>query len=366
MNTLTTFQIGTFNKLQNHESVTIQEVVELYQKTSLPILMSEANSIRTLLHPDNVVTYIIDRNINITNVCFSFCSFCNFCTTTNSENAYITSISQYKEKIEELYAIGGNQVLLQGGMHPDLGLSFYSDLFIELKKLFPDLYIHALSPSEIYFLSQKEHLSIKQVLMRLKESGLDSLPGGGAEILDNNIRKQLSPLKVQTKEWLEVMKISHQLDIDTTATMMFGHIESIEQRLQHIMLIRQTQFEKPDYATGFASFIPWTFQSNHTRLQQETQKQFHIRTYEYLKTIAIARILLQNIPNIQASWLTAGTDTAILALHGGANDLGSIMLEENVVASTGVKRKMNTEQIESLITDSGFIPRRRNQKFEYQ
>jgi len=366
MNILTQFQIDTFKKLEDIDSdILFQDISKLYHKTSLPVLMAEAHKVRTKMHNDNVVTYLIDRNINITNVCFSFCSFCNFCTSKDSENAFITNIDQYKEKIEELYALGGNQVLLQGGMHPDLGLSFYTDLFKELKKLFPDLYIHSLSPSEIYYLSKKETLSITQVLLKLKEAGLDSLPGGGAEILDDEIRKKLSPLKVSAFDWLNVMQLAQQLDIDTTATMMFGHIETIEQRLNHILLIRQTQSRKPSHSAGFSSFIPWTFQANNTRLQKETQKQFIVRTHEYLKTIAIARIVLQNVPNIQASWLTAGLETAMLSLHAGANDLGSIMLEENVVASTGLKRKMSIEQIETLITESGFIPKKRNQKFEY-
>ena len=237
MNILTQFQIDTFKKLEDIDSdILFQDISKLYHKTSLPVLMAEAHKVRTKMHNDNVVTYLIDRNINITNVCFSFCSFCNFCTSKDSENAFITNIDQYKEKIEELYALGGNQVLLQGGMHPDLGLSFYTDLFKELKVIPRPLYTFIML-SEIYYLSKRNFINYTSFI-KAERSRIDSLPGGGAEILDDEIRKKLSPLKVSAFDWLNVMQLAQQLDIDTTATMMFGHIETIEQRLNHILLIR--------------------------------------------------------------------------------------------------------------------------------
>ncbi len=347
------------------ELIERQEALLLWD---LPLseLMCAADEIRKFKHPDNIVTYVIDRNINITNVCFSFCEFCNFCHSIEDDAAYITNIEQYREKILELYAAGGNQVLLQGGMHPDLGLDFYIRLFHDLKEMFPDVYLHALSPSEIFFLSHKEKISVSEVLKTLIHAGLDSLPGGGAEILVDRVRQRLSPLKATSDQWLDVMRQAHHLGLSTTATMMFGHIETIEERIEHILKIRDLQNEHSGKGPGFISFIPWTFQPGRTRLVQHFPGEYKTSMYDYLKIIAISRILLHNIPNIQASWLTVGRETASLALHAGANDLGSIMLEENVVASTGVFGKLSVVQMETLISRSGFIPARRNQRFEYQ
>lgn len=350
-------------KIYDYSNITIEEVLFIYNNFSLPELINIANSIRKQKHPDNVVTYIIDRNINITNVCFSFCDFCNFCRTADDDSSYITSNSEYKLKIEKLYSNGGNQLLLQGGMHPEFGLDFYTTLFRNLKKMFPAIYLHALSPPEIIFLSKKESMPIATILEKLLQAGLDSLPGGGAEILCDRVRKIISPLKATTKEWIEVMKTAHQLNILTTATMMFGHIETIKERLEHILLLRDTQSQKPEKSIGFISFIPWSFQHKSTRLAEKFPKNYGISTHEYVKTIAISRILLNNIDNIQASWLTAGNEAAMLALHSGANDLGSIMLEENVVASAGVCRKMTKNEMLKLIEESGFIPLQRNQFF---
>lgn len=351
-------------KIKHGEIINEDEALSLW---SFPLseLMFAADEIRKAKHPDNIVTYVIDRNINITNICFSFCEFCNFCRTKNDDAGYITGIEQYNQKISELYEAGGNQVLLQGGMHPDLGLYFYTELFRELKRMFPDVYLHALSPSEIFFLSQKEQMSIAKVLERLIDAGLDSLPGGGAEILNDRVRQKLSPLKANSEQWLEVMRQAHRLGLSTTATMMFGHIETVQERIEHILKIRSLQEENSGSGPGFISFIPWTFQSGNTRLVQHFPGNYSITMFEYLKMISISRILLYNIPNIQASWLTVGKETASLALHSGANDLGSIMLEENVVASTGVYGKLSVDQMEELIRSSGFIPARRNQRFEF-
>jgi len=350
-------------KILKGDIISDHEAISLY---SLPLstLMYAAHTIRQQLHPDPVVTYIIDRNINITNICFSFCEFCNFCKTELDTDAYITSTEQYIAKIQELFSAGGNQVLLQGGMHPKLGLDFYINLFRELKSLFPKLYLHALSPSEIFYLSQKEKLSVSTILEKLIEAGLDSLPGGGAEILVDRVRKLLSPHKANSEQWLDVMRQAHKLGLSTTATMMFGHIETIPERIEHMLKVRNLQNENTGKNGGFISFIPWTFQPGNTKLIQHFPGEYKTSMYDYLKTISISRILLQNIPNIQASWLTVGKETASLALNAGANDLGSIMLEENVVASTGLFAKLTIEEMERLILKSGFIPALRNQRFE--
>lgn len=351
------------DKVLSGSEISDNEAYLLYD-LPLPVLMTAGMEIRKRLHPNNYVSYIIDRNINITNVCFSFCEFCNFCKTENDEGAYITSIEQYIQKINELFEAGGNQVLLQGGMHPKLGLSFYVELFRQLKQLFPNLYLHALSPSEIVFLSQKEKMPVREILIQLKEAGLDSLPGGGAEILVDRVRSLLSPRKATAEEWLNVMREAHFIGLSTTATMMFGHIETRHERIEHILKIRSLQNEHSGEGVGFISFIPWTFQPGNTRLAARFPGTYKTSAAEYVKTIAISRILLQNIRNIQASWLTVGKDTASVALHAGANDLGSIMLEENVVASTGVYGKLSVNEMEQLIKDSGFTPIRRNQRFD--
>jgi cyclic dehypoxanthinyl futalosine synthase len=351
------------DKIMCGETVSNEEAFAL---TELPLstLMFAANKRRMDMHPHNLVTYIIDRNINITNVCFSFCEFCSFCRKADDSDTYITSLSDYKIKIEELFAAGGNQVLLQGGMHPQLGLKFYVELFANLKSMFPKLYLHALSPSEIFFLSQKEKMPVAQILKELIDAGLDSLPGGGAEILVDRVRKLLSPLKANSEQWLDVMRQAHLLGLSTTATMMFGHLETQDERIEHMLKIRELQNEDNHTQGKFVSFISWTFQPGNTSLLRKYPKDYKTSASEYIKTIAISRIILHNIQNVQASWLTTSKETASVALHAGANDLGSIMLEENVVASTGVYGKMSVEEMKQLVTSSGFVPAQRNQKFE--
>ncbi len=350
-------------KISANEPLSDEEAMRL-PVLPLSLLMLAADIVRKRKHPDGVVTYIIDRNINITNVCFSFCDFCSFCCSRSDKNAYILKQEDYIPKIEELFAAGGNQVLLQGGMHPDLGLDFYINLFQYLKQHFEGIYLHALSPSEIFYLSQKENLPVVNILQALQEAGLDSLPGGGAEILVDRVRSIVSPLKANSQQWLEVMRHAHILGISTTATMMFGHIETSEERIVHLLKIRKLQDENKGDGPGFVSFIPWTFQPGNTRLLQKFPSAYKTTAHEYLKIIAMSRIILHNISNIQASWLTVGKHTASVALHSGSNDLGSIMLEENVVASTGLKAKLSIEEMESIIIQSGFLPAQRNQKFE--
>ncbi len=340
------------------------EALRIYRSLPTPDLMLLAQQVRQRLHPGNTVSWIIDRNINITNVCVSACSFCSFhCHIHDQEKAFITDTETYKKKIEELFKTGGRQLLLQGGMHPDLQLNYYEQLFTELKTLFPSLKLHALGPAEIIYLSKTSGLSTKKVLVRLMHAGLDSLPGAGAEILVDGIRQKVAPNKCSVRQWIHVMRQAHKLKLPTTATMMFGHIENLQDRMTHLSKIRQLQSEKPSGSLGFTAFIPWTFQAPHTALIKAFPKIEKTSTDSYLRTIAISRIFLNNIKNIQASWLTAGKEAATMALSAGANDLGSIMIEENVVAASGVKRTMSVRQMQKLIKEAGFIPQQRDQLY---
>ena len=327
--------------------------------------MLVANEIRKQLKPDNKGTWIIDRNVNITNVCISGCKFCNFYCSPNSAKAYITHIDDYKQKIDEMMAIGGSQLLLQGGCHPDLGLKFYVNLFSELKNFYPLLKLHALGPPEIVYISKHEKISYKETLQALMKAGLDSLPGAGAEILSDRVRSFISKNKCTTQEWLDVMYEAHLLNLTTTATMMFGHYETIAERMQHLVFLRETQMMKPEASKGFIAFIPWPFQDHDTVLQKQYNIRNEVTPDEYVRMIAISRIMLPNIPNIQASWLTVGKETAQICLHAGANDLGSIMMEENVVSAAGGHYTMNALQMQDAIRDAGFIPQYRNQQYEF-
>jgi cyclic dehypoxanthinyl futalosine synthase len=298
----------------------------LYQALSTSELMWLGNEIRKIKVPGDEVGWIIDRNINITNICSARCRFCNFHRVPEDKEAYITSPEEYRIKIEELFQLGGEQVLLQGGLHPKLGLQEYSELFKELKKAFPILKLHALGPPEIHYLARKEKKSYREILIALTEAGLDSLPGAGAEILCDEVRKKISGGKCGSEEWLDVMRVAHKLNIPTSATMMYGHIETIEQRIEHLLKIRDLQAEKPEGTYGFITFIPWPFQAEDTRLSEMFPGDYSVNTVDYLRLLAISRIVLSNIDHIQASWLTVGLPAAQLCLHGGADDLGSIMI----------------------------------------
>ncbi len=353
------------NNCISGKAISIEDGVALWQQAGLSELMAAADFVRKKMHPDSRVGWIIDRNVNITNVCISMCRFCNFCRTAKDPEAYILKPEDYRSRIEELFALGGDQLLLQGGMHPELGLDFYKDLFSALKQEYPSLKLHALGPPEIVHIAKKEKLEVVDVLRQLISSGLDSLPGAGAEILSDRVRHQLSPAKCTTQEWLDVMRHAHRLGMITSATMMFGHIETIEERIQHLLYLRDVQSEKPANAGGFLSFIPWPFQDEHTQLREKYGVQNKVSAQEYIRMIAITRLILFNIPNIQASWLTVGKETAQLCLHAGANDFGSIMIEERVVAVAGAHHRFDAEGIQQAITEAGFIPARRNQGFEY-
>ena len=351
-------------KAMRLEFLTPAQGIALFEQLPLGELMMVGNELRKLHHQGNKVTWIIDRNVNITNACISGCKFCNFYKPVSNRKVYITTPEEYAEKIEDMRCLGGNQLLLQGGLHPYLGLDFYIQLFSQLKEKYPGLRLHALGPPEIVHLAKMESLGFAEVLKKLMNAGLDSLPGAGAEILSDRVRKILSPAKCTVKEWLEVMKSAHILGLTTSATMMFGHVETLEERMGHLVAIRNVQAHKPASAKGFLSFIPWPFQDENTVLRKKAGITNNVTPEEYIRMIAISRIMLPNISNIQASWLTVGKGTAQLCLYAGANDFGSIMIEENVVSVAGATHKFDAKGMQQAILEAGFTPQLRNQQFE--
>ena len=350
------------------QPLTLDEGVFLYKNAPLALLSEAANEVKnSFKKPDdyNKVGWIIDRNINLSNICVTRCKFCNFSRSKNSPEAYVTTMDEYRQKISELFAAGGNQVLLQGGMNPDFGLDFYCKLFSDLKREFPGVVLHALGPAEVAYLSKTSNLSYREVLEKLHASGLDSLPGAGAEILVDRVRKIVSPAKCSAGEWLEVMHQAHVLNLPTSCTMMFGHVETLEERIQHLIALRDTQARKPEYSQGFVTFIPWPFCSEDTRLAKEYGMFAPISGEEYIRMIAISRLMLNNIANIQASWLTVGKEIAQICLHSGANDFGSIMMEEHVVSAAGAKYSLDSNEMIAAIREAGFEPCRRNSRYEF-
>jgi len=350
-------------KALNLEPLSVSDALYIYRNIPLDELFLLGGELRKRHIPDDRVEWMIDRNVNITNICFSQCTFCNFCRKKNDNDTYVTSLEEYRSKIKELVALGGDQLLLQGGMNPALGVSYYIDLFRTLKSEFPDLKLHALGPPEVVYLAAHEGLSVRDVLEKLREAGLDSLPGAGAEILSDRVRKIVSPAKATTSEWLGVMREAHKMNLPTSATMMFGHAENDEERMMHLILLRDLQNERPDGNYGFISFIPWPFQDEGTVLAEKLGIRNNADAGEYIRMIAMSRIVLNNITNIQASLLTVGADTAMLTLHAGANDLGSIMIEENVVSSAGAGYRFDASGIQEVIRKAGFTPRRRDQLY---
>jgi cyclic dehypoxanthinyl futalosine synthase len=354
-------------KALRSEFLTIEEGVFLFENAPTAELVFAGNELRKIRkNNSNAVTWIIDRNLNTTNVCIANCKFCNFYRIPGHAESYITDIATYKKKIEETFRYGGEQLLLQGGHHPDLGLDFYVNLFRELKQLFPNLKLHALGPPEIAHITKLEKSTHTEVLKALVAAGLDSLPGAGAEILNDRVRRLISKGKCTGREWLEVMKAAHQLNITTSATMMFGHVETIYERFEHLVWIRDVQAQKPAGAKGFLAFIPWPFQDDGTLLNRLKGVRNNVTSDEYVRMIALSRIMLPNIENIQASWLTVGKATAQICLHAGANDFGSIMIEENVVSAAGAPHRFTYRQIQDAIREAGFEPRLRNQQYEFR
>lgn len=348
------------------EFLSKEEGIFLYNNASTADLAFVANELRKIQVPHGKVTWQIDRNVNTTNVCVANCKFCNFFRRPGHEDSYITDIETYKQKIEETFKFGGDQLLLQGGHHPDLGIEFYSTLYKQLKELYPSLKLHSLGPPEIAHIAKLEGMSHLDVLTTLKQAGLDSLPGAGAEILNDRVRRLISKGKCAGQEWLDVMRAAHKINLPTSATMMFGHIETIEERFEHLVWIREVQSEKPDGNYGFIAFIPWPFQDDGTLLKRLRGISNNVTSDEYIRMIALSRIMLPNIKNIQASWLTVGKAVAQLCLHSGANDFGSIMIEENVVSAAGASHRFTSKSIQEAIKEAGFEPQLRTQTYQFR
>jgi cyclic dehypoxanthinyl futalosine synthase len=337
-------------KIQAQKRIDVNEGLDLFRQADLLTLASLANQKRFYHHPDKMVTYVVDRNINYTNICASGCRFCAFFVKEGNDKGYIISKKDLFEKIEETINLGGTQILLQGGMHPNLEIDYYIDLLTDIKENF-DIHIHGFSPPEIDFIAKKSSLSIARTLSILKEAGLSSIPGGGAEILCDDIRKKVSPNKCTSEEWLEVMRQAHLQEMRSSATMMFGHVEKDFHIFEHMDKVRKLQ----DETGGFTAFIPWTFQPDNTQISVKKKT-----CVEYLRVLAMSRLFLDNIDNIQASWVTQGDKIAQTALFFGANDMGSTMIEENVVASAGVDFMLSRDELTRLITQAGFEPCQRD------
>ncbi|HRE51814.1 MAG TPA: cyclic dehypoxanthinyl futalosine synthase [Flavitalea sp.] len=355
-----------YQKALDLQFLSVDEGVFLFEHAPLTDCMYIADELRKKQVPSGKVTWMIDRNVNTTNVCIANCKFCNFYRIPGHPEAYITDIETYKRKIEETFRYGGDQLLLQGGHHPDLGLSYYTNLFRTLKELYPALKLHALGPPEVAHITKLEKSTHREVLEKLKEAGLDSLPGAGAEILTDRVRRLISKGKCGAQEWLDIMHEAHNVGLTTSATMMFGHVETIRERFEHLVKLREVQAKKSEKAKGFLAFIPWTFQDVDTLLARIRGVHNLTSPEEYIRMIALSRIMLPNVKNIQASWLTVGKQTAQLCLQAGANDFGSIMIEENVVSAAGAPHRFTYKSIQEAIREAGFEPQLRNQQYEFR
>jgi len=334
--------------------MTHREAVELFRSPDLIGIGMAADAVRRRLHPEGVVTYIIDRNINYTNFCTEYCSFCAFYRPLGHAEGYVLPKETVFAKIQETIDLGGTGVLMQGGLYPELKIEWYEDLLRSIKQRFPSIHLHCFSSPEILCIAETSGLTISDTISRLRDAGLDSIPGGGAEILDDDVRRRISRLKCTTQEWVDVHLAAHRLGMRTTATMMFGCGETIEQRVHHLETVRRIQEE----TGGFTAFIPWTFQRAHTSLGNSVREE--ATAVEYLKTLAISRLYLENILNVQSSWVTQGLKTCQLGLRFGANDVGSIMIEENVVSAAGTHHHASEEELRRLIRDAGFVPKQRD------
>lgn len=351
-----------YNRALALQPLSLEDGMALWSKAHLDELMAIAYYVRHLHLPGRVVTWQIDRNINITNECVSACSFCNFHAGAGHTSRFTTTEQEYVDKVDELYRLGGDQILLQGGLAPQWPLARYEELFRFLRSRYPELRIHALGPPEIVYIAQREGLTVETVLRRLVEAGLSSLPGAGAEILVDRVRQKVSPRKATVAEWLGVMRIAQELGLVTSATMMYGHVETVEERIEHLLRIREAQEARPSHSQGFLAFIAWPFQSSGTALARQANIPA-VPMQEHLRMVALARLMLHNIKHIQASWLTVGIDTAKLSLYAGADDMGSIMIEEKVVASAGATRTLDAVGMQRAILQVGFIPQLRDQAY---
>ncbi|HVM62161.1 MAG TPA: cyclic dehypoxanthinyl futalosine synthase [Verrucomicrobiae bacterium] len=335
--------------------ITAEEAVQLYRALTLPELGALADTVRERKHPERRVTYIIDRNINYTNVCDVYCTFCAFMREERDDDSYVLTPEQVGAKIQELVAIGGVQILMQGGHHPKLGIDYYVNLLQYIRRNFPQVNIHGFSPPEFNHFAGVFRMPVEEVIRRFKEAGLGSIPGGGGEILVDKVRQRISPLKCTSDEWLRVMEIAHGMGLHSSATMMFGHVETIEDRVEHLHRLRDLQ----DRTHGFTAFICWTFQRENTRLKVPS-----VGSHEYLRTQALARIVLDNFDNVQSSWVTQGPQIGQIALKFGANDFGSVMMEENVVSQAGAAFRIDEGTMQRLIRELGYEPHRRNNWYQ--
>jgi cyclic dehypoxanthinyl futalosine synthase len=330
-----------------------QEAIDMYASDDLVGIGMEADAVRRKLHPEGIVSYIIDRNINYTNFCTEYCSFCAFYRPMGHKEGYILPTETILDKIQETVDLGGTGILMQGGLHPDLKIEWYEDLLRAIKARF-DIWCHCFSAPELLNIAEVSGISLRDTIARLRDAGLDSIPGGGAEILDDGVRHRISRLKCSVKDWIEMHRIAHSLGVRTTATMMFGTGETIEQRMNHLDIVRQIQQD----TGGFTAFIPWFFQRENTSLGRFVKEE--ATAVEYLKMLALSRIYLDNIQNIQASWVTPGLKVCQVGLRFGGNDVGSIMIEENVVSAAGTHHRATEEQLRRLIRDAGFVPKQRD------
>lgn len=342
-------------KVLNSERPTEQELLVLFRDGNLYDLGFLADIVRRKKHPEPVVTYVIDRNINYTDICISACKFCAFYKGPEDAEGSVISFEELKKKIDETQELGGTQILLQGGLHPDKQLEFYEDMLRFIKKT--GIHIHGFSPPEIFHFAKVSGLSVAEVIERLRQAGLDSMPGGGAEILSDRVRRMAAPKKCSADAWIDVMRQAHLQGMKTTATMMFGHIETLEERLEHLLRIRDLQ----EKTGGFTAFIPWPFQPANTAFSDIPKTTAHA----YLKMLAWSRIVLDNVANIQASWVTQGPKVAQISLFFGANDFGSTMIEENVVAAAGVTFRLSETEIRSLVKGAGFVPQQRTMDYSF-
>lgn len=332
-----------------------QQALDYFASPDLLGIGMEADAIRWKLHPEPVVSYIIDRNINYTNFCTEYCSFCAFYRPMGHKEGYILSHDEIAQKVQETLDLGGTGILMQGGLHPDLKIEWYEDMLRDLKSRFGDkIWLHCFSAPEILNIAEVSGITLRDTIARLRDAGLDSIPGGGAEILDDDVRYRISRLKCRTEEWIDVHKTAHALGMRTTATMMFGCGETVEQRVNHLEVIRRIQEE----TGGFTAFIPWFFQRDNTSLGRFVKQE--ATAVDYLKTLAVSRIYLENIENIQSSWVTPGLKICQIGLKFGGNDVGSIMIEENVVSQAGATHKASEEDLRKMIRDAGFTPRQRD------
>lgn len=353
----------TVDKIINGERLTFEDGMRLWRHPNLPELGALADYVRTKRHPDAVVTYVTGRNINYTNVCWVKCKFCAFYRLPGQEGEYVLSLDTIFKKIDEMLELGGCEILLQGGLNPELKIGYYESLFKAISDKYPQVILHALSPTEIIYIAKISKLSIPETLEKLKAAGLHSIPGGGAEMLVDEVRDVIAPLKDRTHQWLGVMRDAHKIGIGSTVTMMYGTVETHEQRMEHLMRVRDVQ----DEYGGFRAFIPWSFQPNGTPLGDELEARgdWHQATaHDYLRTLAISRLVLDNIDNFQSSWVTQGIKIAQVSLRYGANDFGSTMMEENVVSAAGTRFHVQIDQIERYIKEAGYEPRRRNTRYE--